>query len=256
MSWSLRYRAGGRARKLVFARYPGLSLPEARKVGAGLYGLVASGRDPGAERKASRRRDALAKAPIRDTIEKVARQCLKHAARRTRASTAAEVSRIFRVYVLPAWKGKRLSEIDKAAVRSLIAGIAARAPVMANRVLTAVKALFNFAVAEDILTASPCAGLRPPAAEVSRDRVALAGLRGTWCVRRLDGQRSEPPAWRYHQAFDSHRPAAQRGRANALVRVGSCRQDLDASARAVQERPRASSAAIRSGDRHPRGAAA
>jgi hypothetical protein len=132
MSWCLRYRANGRGRKLVFARYPGLPLPEARKVAAGLYGQVASGRDPGAERKSSRRREAEAKAPVRDTIEKVARQYLKHAAARTRASTAAEASRILRVYVLPAWKGKRLSEIDKGTVRSLIADIAGRAPIMAN----------------------------------------------------------------------------------------------------------------------------
>jgi integrase len=46
-----------------------------------------------------------------------------------------------------------------------------KAPVMANRVLTTVKALFNWAAAEDILSVSPCAGLKPPAAEVSRDRV-------------------------------------------------------------------------------------
>jgi len=46
MSWCLRYRAGGRGRKLVFAPYPGLPLPEARKVAAGLYEQVASGRDP------------------------------------------------------------------------------------------------------------------------------------------------------------------------------------------------------------------
>jgi integrase len=170
MSWCLRYRAGGRSRKLVFAKYPGLPLPIARKVAIGLYGQVAAGRDPGAERKASRRREAEAKAPVRDTIDKIVRQYLKHAAARTRASTAAETSRILRVYVLPAWKGKRLSEIDKGAVRSLVADIATGAPVMANRVLTTVKALCNWAVAEDILTASPAAGLKPPAAEVSRDR--------------------------------------------------------------------------------------
>jgi integrase len=171
MSWCLRYRASGKSRKMVFARYPGLPLAEARKVATVLYGQVAAGRDPGAERKVARKREKEGQAPIRDGFDKVARQYLKYAARRTRASTAAETERILRVYVAPAWKGKRLSEIDKAAVRALIDGIAARAPVMANRVLTAVKALFNFAVAEDILTVSPCAGLKPPAAETSRDRV-------------------------------------------------------------------------------------
>ena len=36
MSWCLRYRANGRGRKMVFANYPGLPLPEARKVAIGL----------------------------------------------------------------------------------------------------------------------------------------------------------------------------------------------------------------------------
>src|SRR6516165_3782719 len=71
MSWCLRYRHGGRARKIVFAKYPGLPLPEARKVAVSLYGQVASGRDPGAERKAARRREIEAKAPVRDAIDKV-----------------------------------------------------------------------------------------------------------------------------------------------------------------------------------------
>ena len=90
MSWCLRYRAGGRARKLVFARYPGLPLAEARKVAIGLYGQVASGRDPGQERKASRRREVEAKAPVRDHIEKIAKAYLARAKTRTRESTYLE----------------------------------------------------------------------------------------------------------------------------------------------------------------------
>ena len=123
-SWCLRYRHGGRARKIVFAKYPGLPLPDARKVAIGLYGQVASGRDPGAERKAARRRESKAKAPVRDEIEKVVKQYLKASALKNRASTAAETSRIFRRYVLPPWMGRRLAEINKADVRALIAGIA------------------------------------------------------------------------------------------------------------------------------------
>jgi integrase len=171
MSWCLRYRANGRARKLVFARYPGLPLSEARKVAIGLYGQVASGRDPGQERKTSRRREVEAKAPVKDHIEKVARQYLKHAAARTRASTAAEASRILYVYVLPAWKGKRLSQITRRDVHALLDAIVDRgSPIMANRALAQLKTMFAFAIEQDILPASPCAGLKPPAEEVSRDR--------------------------------------------------------------------------------------
>jgi integrase len=45
------------------------------------------------------------------------------------------------------------------------------APIAANRVLAAVRKLLNWAVARDILQSSPCAGVKPPAAERARDRV-------------------------------------------------------------------------------------
>ena len=171
-SWCLRYRSAGRGRKMVFANYPGLPLAEARKVAVGLYGQVASGRDPGAERKTARRAKVEAAAPVRDRVEAIAKAYLKHTKTRTRAKTFAETSRILARDVLPIWKGKRLNEITKADVRQLLDSIVKRgAPVAANRCLASVKAMFAFAIDQDVIALSPCAELRPPAAEVSRDRV-------------------------------------------------------------------------------------
>ena len=45
------------------------------------------------------------------------------------------------------------------------------APIAANRALAAVRKLFNWCVARDVLATSPCAGVKPPTAERSRDRV-------------------------------------------------------------------------------------
>ena len=44
-------------------------------------------------------------------------------------------------------------------------------PVAANRTLTAIRKLFNWAMDRDIIATSPCAGVKPPTAEHSRDRV-------------------------------------------------------------------------------------
>ena len=41
----------------------------------------------------------------------------------------------------------------------------------ANRTLAVIRKIFNWAVARDILTSSPCAGVKPPTPECSRDRV-------------------------------------------------------------------------------------
>jgi site-specific recombinase XerD len=46
----------------------------------------------------------------------------------------------------------------------------AGAPVVANRVLAAVRRLFSWAIGRDIIAISPCAGVRPPSPETSRDR--------------------------------------------------------------------------------------
>ena len=214
-SFSYRYRVAGRARKLTIGRWPAITVEAARKLAQQAAAKVAGGADPHEEKKASRRREVAEKAPVRDTIEKVARQYLKHVAARTRASTAAEMSRILLVYVLPAWKGKRLGELGKADVRSLIADIATRAPIMANRVLTGLKTMCNWAVEQDIIMTSPATGLKPPAAETSRDRVVgrsrarrrLARLPGPRHGHRLAGRDGPPPAWRHHQTSDAHRPA-------------------------------------------------
>jgi integrase len=42
---------------------------------------------------------------------------------------------------------------------------------MANRVLSAVRKLFNWCVSRDVLQSSPCTLISPPAPERSRDRI-------------------------------------------------------------------------------------
>jgi integrase len=59
--------------------------------------------------------------------------------------------------------------------------VASGKPIAANRALSAVRKMFNWAVARDIIAASPCAGVKPPTAEQSRDRVLSdSELRLVW----------------------------------------------------------------------------
>ena len=57
-SWALRYRAGGRARKLTLGGYPAVDLAKARKLAKVAQGEIAAARDPGAEKVAARRATA------------------------------------------------------------------------------------------------------------------------------------------------------------------------------------------------------
>lgn len=175
-SWSLRYRAGNKTRKLGFGTFPAIDLDQARKLGSRFYAQTIAGGDPGAERKAKRQGVKTAKreaiAAKYDVIDRVAKQYLARHAVKLRAGSAKEIARILRKEVLPQWRGRRLSEISKRDVLDLLHRIVDRgAPIMANRVLAGFRGLCSWAIEQDLISISPCAGVKAPADETSRDRV-------------------------------------------------------------------------------------
>jgi integrase len=74
--------------------------------------------------------------------------------------------------VLSRWGQRPAHSIMRADVNKLLRDIVVRgAPVASNRVLAAIRKMFNWAVGEDILSSSPCAGVSRKADEESRSRV-------------------------------------------------------------------------------------
>jgi hypothetical protein len=57
--------------------------------------------------------------------------------------------------VLPAWKGRTVHDITKRDVIDLIECIEQDRPILANRVLAAVRKWFNWLAARDVVKASP-----------------------------------------------------------------------------------------------------
>jgi integrase len=169
-SWAFRYRFGGRTRKLTIGASPEISLKDARDLARAAHLQIASGEDPGAAKQAAR---SAAKAlPARDMVEKVAAQFLARHVKNLAAATRIEVGRIIAKEILPAFRGRRLSEIKRPDVVEWLDAIVDRpAPIAANRVLSWFKGLCNFAVERGVLDVSPIAGIKPPAAETPRDRV-------------------------------------------------------------------------------------
>ena len=164
-SWAVRYRSGGRPRKHTLGAWPAVDLKTARALGSKALRAAAEGRDPGREKAQAR-----AKA---DTIATVAAQFIeRHCKRSNRPRTARETQRLLDLHVLPRWRGRLVHEITRRDVLELLDRVVdSGRPIAANRVLSAVRKMFNWAVARDIIAASPCAGVKPPTAERSRDRV-------------------------------------------------------------------------------------
>jgi integrase len=121
---------------------------------------------------------------------------------RPRKRSWREDERQINLYLLPAWRNRKVKDISRRDVRDLVEGIAERrlrkgttedgqekvgAPIMANRVLSLVKKMFNFALDREWIDANPAARLKPVSPETARDRVLSADeLRTFW--RELDSE--------------------------------------------------------------------
>ena len=175
-SWAVRYRHGGTTRKHTLGSYPALDLKAARDLAAKALRGVAEGRDPGREK-------AYQRTVKPDTVAAVVAQFVElHCKRKNRPRTAQETERLLTLHVLPRWRSRLLKDITRRDVRDLLNGIVeSGTPIAANRTLSAVRKLFNWAVGEEIIAVSPCAGVKPPTPERSRDRVLSdAELRQVW----------------------------------------------------------------------------
>jgi integrase len=164
-SWAVRYRCAGRTRKHTLGVYPQIDLRAARELGGKALRAAAEGRDPAREK-------AQARSAKVDSIERVAAQFIdRHCKRSNRQRTAEETQRLLRLHVLPRWHGRMVHEITRRDVIDILDRVVdGGAPIAANRTFSAVRKMFNWAVARDIIALSPCAGVKPPTAERSRDR--------------------------------------------------------------------------------------
>ncbi len=182
-SWAVRYRHRGVPRKLTLSPlYPALGLTDARQKAGEELRRVSEGVDPAKEKQAGRRPDAD---PDRDLIRTVVTDFLKRHVGAAR--WRPEIERMLDKEVLPAWGDRRIQDISRRDVHDLTDALRERGvPVLANRVFSLVRKLFNWAVSRDIIPVSPCHGLRPPVAETSRDRV-LDDDELRWLWKAADG---------------------------------------------------------------------
>src|SRR5262249_43370968 len=165
-SWAVRYRHHGRPCKHTLGPYPAIDLASARKLASAALRAVAEGRDPAREKKHAR----VAKV---DDIETVTAQFIeRHCKRSNRPRTAAETARLLQQHVLPRLRGRSVRENTRRHILEVLDRVVdGGSPISANRTLAAVRKLFNWCVARDIIAVSPCAGVKPPTPERSRDRI-------------------------------------------------------------------------------------
>jgi integrase len=169
-SWAVRYYFEGRPRKLTLGRYPTVDLRAARRLAEQALGDVARGMDPAGAKQATRAAARAERESQIDLVERVVAQFIeRHAKAKNR--DWRETERALRREVVSRFKGRRLASVTRPQVRAMLDEIAARAPIMANRVLAAFRKMCNWAVAYDLIGTNPCDGLAAPGKETRRDRV-------------------------------------------------------------------------------------
>ncbi len=190
-SYIVEYRpgAGGRSapkRRVTIGQHgspwtPDTARDEARRI----LGLVAAGRDPAAEKADARRKEGT-------TVQDIATAFIEKYAK-ARQKSWEETERVFRNDVYPAFGAKPVEEVTRQDIVRLIDAVAERGPIMANRTLAYVRKLFNWCIERGYITATPCAGIKPPGAAKARERVldddelaevwrAADAIGGNWCA--------------------------------------------------------------------------
>lgn len=180
-TWCVRYRKDGKRRRMVIGEFPAVTFADANQRAAAILLDVARGGDPAI---------GVAAAKAAPTVEALAGDYLdRHARLNLRERSWKQAEHILTANVLPAWRTRKAAEIKRRDVIDLLDRIVNRgAPVMANRTLAVVRAMFNWAITRDLVEANPCYLVKPPASESPRDRVLdQEEIRAVWAA--LAGER-------------------------------------------------------------------
>ena len=134
-SWNAVYRHHGRARRLTIGRYPIITLDDARARVREALCSVSRGNDP-AQTSASTFAD-LASLFVAGHVRKLRR--------------ARQVERLIERELVPVWGARRVVTLTGRDVAILVADVAKRAPVLANRVLSTTRRLFGWAIGQGLI---------------------------------------------------------------------------------------------------------
>jgi integrase len=146
--------------------YPAVSLAKARQIAREWREDLRQGIDPKAKEAERQREEQRRRA---DTFEAVFRSFADEHLSTLR--TGADVKRAIEAHVVPQWGRRPLTDIRRADVNELVRELRKSAPIRANRVLAYLKTFFVWAVAQELIEASPAAAVKRPSKEVKRDRV-------------------------------------------------------------------------------------
>lgn len=166
--WHLKYRVGGKERKLSFGGYPEVSLADARQAKDAARAELRSGIDPSLTQKQRR----AAAANDDGLFRRVAEQWIEHTAPTWRsAKHHSDVVNSLERYVYPAIGNVPLNEITSPMVLALLKRVEAqRAIETTHRVCQRISAVFLYGIACGLAQTDPAAPLKGVLKKVPKGR--------------------------------------------------------------------------------------
>ena len=157
--WRMKYRFGGKEKRLAFGVYPEVSLKAARDLAAMARKTLASEQDPGAIRKEAKVQQARDQA---NTLQRVALDWIKHQSSRWSEGHRDRIKDSLADDIFPTLGHRPMASIKPGEVMAAIKAIEQRgAGETAGRVLQRVKAIYRWAVTHGRLDSNPMLDLVP-----------------------------------------------------------------------------------------------
>lgn len=191
--WRLKYRHGGKEKRLAFGVYPGVTLKRARERRDEARKVLERGDDPGELRRAAK---AQAEHEGRNTFEAVARDWMLHQSASWSPGTLAAIRGSLETAVFPRLGDRPMAQLKPLDVAAVAKAIERRgAGETAARTLQRVRAIFRYAVVHERIASNPMLDLKP--AELLkprsvRHRAALDAKELPAFLAKLNGYTGDP----------------------------------------------------------------
>ncbi len=157
--WRMKYRHGGKEKRLAFGVYPAVSLKDAREKAEAARKLLQAGDDPGETKKAVKAQTVFETA---NTLQAVAADWMAHQSTRWEPATKARVLASLETDIFPVLGARPLASIRPSEVMKAVQKIEARgAGDQAARVLQRIKQVYRWAVTHERIEANPMLDLMP-----------------------------------------------------------------------------------------------
>ena len=164
--WRMKYRHGGKEKRLAFGVYPSVSLKQARDLAAKARKVLKDGNDPGELRRTDKAKTAH---EAINTLEAVASDWMAHQAARWDVETAGRIRASLQADIFKTLGARPLASIKPGEIMAAVKKIEARgASDQAGRVLQRVKAVYRWAMIHERIDANPMLDLVP--AEILKPR--------------------------------------------------------------------------------------